>query len=61
MFKNSCKRAWLSIKRKLGRTVILSLIFFMMANLVLAAIVVKSAVVAHADEVLRLKRGELIS
>ena len=43
------KRSWLSIKRKLGRTVILTLIFFMMANLVLAAFIIKSAVAAQMD------------
>ncbi|MBR5389160.1 ABC transporter permease [Candidatus Saccharibacteria bacterium] len=43
------KRSWLSIKRKLGRTVILTLIFFMMANLVLAAFIIKSAVSAQMD------------
>ena len=49
MFKNMLKRGWLSIKRKLGRTVILTLIFFMMANLVLAAFIIKSAVSAQMD------------
>lgn len=49
MFKNMLKRSWLSIKRKLGRTVILTLIFFMMANLVLAAFIVKSAVSAQMN------------
>ena len=49
MFKNMLKRSWLSIRRKLGRTVILSLIFFMMANLVLAAFIIKSAVGAQMD------------
>ena len=49
MFKNMLKRSWLSIKRKLGRTVILSLIFFMMANLVLAALIIKSAVSAQMN------------
>lgn len=49
MFKNMLSRSWLSIKRKLGRTTILTLIFFMMANLVLAAIVVKTAVSAQMD------------
>ena len=43
------KRSWLSIKRKLGRTIILTLIFFMMANLVLAAITIKTAVAAQMD------------
>ena len=49
MFRNMLKRSWLSIKRKLGRTIILTLIFFMMANLVLAAFIVKSAVSAQMN------------
>ena len=49
MFRNMLKRSWLSIKRKLGRTVLLTLIFFIMANLVLAAITIKSAVSAQMD------------
>ena len=49
MFKNMLKRSWLSIKRKTGRTIILTLIFFMMANLVLAAFIIKSAVSAEMD------------
>ena len=49
MFKNMLKRSWLSIKRKFGRTIILTLIFFMMANLVLAAFIIKSAVSAQMD------------
>lgn len=49
MYKNMFKRSWLSIRRKLGRTVILTLIFFMMANLVLAAFIVKSAVSAQME------------
>lgn len=49
MFRNMLKRSWLSVKRKLGRTVILALIFFMMANLVLAAFIIKSAVSAQMD------------
>lgn len=49
MFKNMLKRSWLSIKRKLGRTIILTLIFFMMANLVLAAFIIKSAVSTQTD------------
>ncbi len=49
MFKSMIKRSLLSIRRKIGRTVILVLIFFMMANLVLAAIIVKSAVGAQMD------------
>ena len=49
MFRNMLKRSWLSIKRKLGRTIILTLIFFMMANLVLAAFIIKSAVSAQMN------------
>ena len=49
MFRNMLKRSWLSIKRKLGRTVILTLIFFMMANLVLAAFIIKSAVLEQMN------------
>ncbi len=49
MFKNMLKRSWLSIHRKLGRTIVLTLIFFMMANLVLAAITIKTAVGAQMD------------
>ena len=49
MFRNMLKRSFLSIKRKLGRTIILTLIFFMMANLVLAAITIKTAVAAQMD------------
>lgn len=49
MFKNMLKRSWLSIKRKAGRTIILTLIFFMMANLVLAAFIIKSAASAQMD------------
>ncbi len=49
MFKNMLKRSWLSIKRKTSRTIILSLIFFMMANLVLAAFIIKSAVAAQMN------------
>ena len=49
MFRNMLKRSFLSIKRKLSRTIILTLIFFMMANLVLAAITIKTAVGAQMD------------
>ena len=49
MFRNMLKRSWLSIKRKTGRTIILTLIFFMMANLVLAAFIIKSAVAAQMN------------
>ena len=49
MFRNMLKRSWLSIHRKLGRTIVMILIFFMMANLVLASITIKSAVGAQMD------------
>lgn len=49
MFRNMLKRSWLSIKRKLARTIILTLIFFMMANLVLAAFIIKSAVATQMN------------
>lgn len=49
MFRNMLKRSWLSIRRKTGRTIVLVLIFFMMANLVLAAITIKTAVGAQMD------------
>jgi putative ABC transport system permease protein len=49
MFKNMLKRSWLSICRKFGRTIVLTLIFFMMANLVLATITIKTAVSAQMD------------
>ena len=49
MFRNMLKRSWLSISRKLGRTIVLTLIFFMMANLVLASITIKTAVGAQMD------------
>ena len=49
MFRNMLKRSWLSISRKLGRTIVLTLIFFMMANLVLATITIKTAVGAQMD------------
>jgi ABC-type transport system, involved in lipoprotein release, permease component len=44
MFKNMFKRSWLSIIRKPSRTIILGLVLFAMANLVLSAIAIKSAV-----------------
>jgi putative ABC transport system permease protein len=49
MFKNMLKRAWLSTVRKPSRTVIVGLILFAMANLVLAAIVIKNAVGSSMD------------
>ena len=49
MFRNMLKRSWLSIHRKLGRTIVMTLIFFMMANLVLATITIKTAVAAQMD------------
>ena len=49
MFKNMLKRSFLSIRRKLGRTIVMTMLFFMMANLVLAAITIKTAVAAQMD------------
>ncbi len=43
------KRSWLSIIRKPSRTILLSLILFAMANLVLAALIIRSAVNASMD------------
>ena len=44
MFKNMFKRAWLSVKRKPSRSIIIGLIFLAMSNLILATIIIKSAV-----------------
>lgn len=44
MFKNMLKRSWLSITRKLSRTVILVLILFVMANMLLATISIRNSV-----------------
>lgn len=44
MFKSMFKRAWLSISRKLSKTMILMIVMFVMANLVLASIAIKNAV-----------------
>lgn len=55
MFKNMLKRSWLSTKRKTSRTIILALIFFVMAILMLATIAIKSAVsesISYAKETL---------
>lgn len=47
MFKNMLKRSWRSITRRPGRTIIMTLIFFAMATLVLAGLMVKSSVSAQ--------------
>jgi putative ABC transport system permease protein len=55
MFKSMLKRSWLSIRRKTSRTIILTLILFVMANLMLATIAIKSAVgesISYAKETL---------
>lgn len=44
MFRNMLKRSWLSVKRKPGRSIIIGLIFFAMSNLILATLVIRSAV-----------------
>lgn len=43
MLKNMFKRSWLSVRRKFSRSLLLLIILFVMANLVLAAITIKSA------------------
>lgn len=55
MIKNMFKRSWLSIYRKPTKSTILMLIMFIMANLVLSALVIKSGVeeqIAYAKETL---------
>jgi putative ABC transport system permease protein len=44
MFKNMIERSWLSTIRKPSRTIILVVILFVMANMMLATIAIKSAV-----------------
>lgn len=44
MNKNMFKRAWLSIYRKPSKSIVLMLIMFVMANLVLASLVIKNGV-----------------
>ena len=44
MFKNMCKRAWLSVIRKPSRTIILTAILFIMANMMLATIAINTSV-----------------
>jgi len=44
LIKSMFKRSWLSITRKLSKTVILAIVMFVMANLVLASIAIKNAV-----------------
>jgi putative ABC transport system permease protein len=44
MFKNMLKRAGLSTVRKLGRTVVLVAILFVMANLILATVAIRNSV-----------------
>jgi putative ABC transport system permease protein len=44
MFKNMLKRAWLSTTRKPGKSILVGLILFAMANLVLATITINRAV-----------------
>jgi len=55
MFKNMLKRAWLSTIRKPTRSIILAVLFFVMANMILATIVIQSSVnqsVQYAKETL---------
>ena len=49
MFKNMLKRSWLSTVRKPSKTVILVLILFVMANMLLATIVIKNSVSISMD------------
>lgn len=49
MFKNMLKRAWLSTTRKFGRSAILILILFVMANLLLATIAIRNSVNASME------------
>lgn len=49
MFKNLFKRSWLSIARKPSRTIILIIIFFVMANMMLATIAIKASVAESVD------------
>lgn len=44
MFKNMLKRSWLSITRKLSRSIILVLILFVMANMLLATVSIRNSV-----------------
>ncbi|MFI3261006.1 MAG: FtsX-like permease family protein [bacterium] len=44
MFKNMFKRTWLSLKRKPNKSIVMVLLMFVMANLVLASLLIKSAV-----------------
>lgn len=47
MYKNMLKRSWRSITRRPGRTIILTLVFFAMATMVLAGLMIKSSVSAQ--------------
>ncbi len=47
--RNMLKRSWLSIKRKGGRTALMIALFFIMANLVLSTIIIKTAVSTQMD------------
>jgi putative ABC transport system permease protein len=44
MFKNMLKRSWLSTVRKAGRTIILVIILFVMANMLLATVAIRNSV-----------------
>jgi len=49
MFKNMLKRAWLSTIRKPTRSIILATLFFVMANMILATVVIQSSVNRSID------------
>jgi len=49
MFKNMLKRAWLSTIRKPTRSIILAALFFVMANMILATVVIQSSVSKSID------------
>lgn len=51
MLKNMFKRTWLSIKRKPSKSVVLILLMFVMANLVLASLLIKNAVNENIEAV----------
>lgn len=51
MIKSMFKRTWLSIKRKPNKSVVLILLMFVMANLVLASLLIKSAVSENIEAV----------
>lgn len=59
MLKNMFKRSWLSVRRKPSRSLVLMLVLFVMANLVLAAITIKSATTSSTEYAKRSLGGEV--